>query len=69
MLFFTRWLQELTISYLIGLFEITIMPKRNIFFGTITANKSNGSFTLRIKNKGDLRVERYHSKVMIKTKK
>ena len=69
MLLFTRWLQELTISYLIGLFEIMIMPKRNIFFGTITANKSNGSFILRIKNKGDLRVERYHSKVMIITKK
>ena len=69
MLLVTRWLQALTISYLIGLFEIMLMPKRNIFFGTITANKSNGSFILRIKNKGDLRVERCHSKVMIKTKK
>ena len=37
-------------------------------FGTITANKFNGSFILRIKNKGDLRVERCQGKVMIKTK-
>ena len=35
MLLFTRWLQELTISYLIGLFEIMIMPKRNIFLARL----------------------------------
>ena len=56
MLLVTRWLQALTISYLIGVFEIMIMPRE--MFGTITANKFNGSFILRIKNKGDLRVER-----------
>ena len=32
MLLVTRWLQALTISYLIGLFEIVIMPKE-FFFG------------------------------------
>ena len=58
MLLVTRWLQALTISYLIGVFEIMIMPRE--MFGTITANKFNGSFILRIKNKGDLRVERCH---------
>ena len=58
MLLVTRWLQALTISYLIGLFEIVIMPKEFFFWGTITANTFNGSFILRIKNKGDLRVER-----------
>ena len=66
MLLVTRWLQALTISYLIGVFEIMIMPRE--MFGTITANKFNGSFILRIKNKGDLRVERCQWKVMIKTK-
>ena len=68
MLLVTRWLQALTISYLIGLFEIMIMPKEMFLLGTITANTFNGSFNLRIKNKGDLRVERCHSKVMIKSK-
>ena len=68
MLLVTRWLQALTISYLIGLFEIMIMPKEMFLLGTITANTFNCSFILRIKNKGDLRVERCHSKVMIKTK-
>ena len=43
-----------------------IMPIE--MFGTITANKFNGSFILRIKNKGDLRVERCQWKVMTKTK-
>ena len=66
MLLVTRWLQALTISYLIGVFEIMIM--RIEMFGTITANKFNGSFILRIKNKGDLRLERCQGKVMIKTK-
>ena len=33
MLLVTRWLQALTISYLIGLFEIVIMPKEIFFFG------------------------------------
>ena len=56
MLLVTRWLQALTISYLIGVFEIMIMPIE--MFGTITANKFNGSFILRIENRGDLRVER-----------
>ena len=32
MLHVTRWLQALTISYLIGLFEIVIVPKE-IFLG------------------------------------
>ena len=32
MLLVTRWLQALTISYLIGLFEIVIVPKE-IFCG------------------------------------
>ena len=66
MLLVTRWLQALTISYLIGVFEIMIMPIE--MFGTITANKFNGSCILRIKNKGDLRVERCQGKVMIKQK-
>ena len=46
MLLVTRWLKALTISYLIGVFEIMIMPIE--MFGTITANKFNGSFILRI---------------------
>ena len=62
MLLVTRWLQALTISYLIGVFEIMIMPIE--MFGTITANKFNGSFILRIKNKGDLKIKRCHKKVM-----
>ena len=66
MLLVTRWLQALTISYLIGVFEIMIMPIE--MFGTVTAKKFNGNFILRIKNKGDLRVERCQWKVMIKTK-
>ena len=31
MLFVTRWLQALTISYLIGSFEIMMMPKDMLF--------------------------------------
>ena len=44
------------------------MPKEMFLLGTITENTFNGSFILRIKNKGDLRVERCHWKVIIKTK-
>ena len=44
------------------------MPEEIFFFGTITANKFNSSFILSIKNKGDLRVELCHRKVMIKAK-
>ena len=47
MLFVTGWLQALTISYLIGSFEIMMMPK-DIFFGTIVANKSKISFPLAL---------------------
>ena len=60
MLFVTRWLQALTISYLIGSFEIMMMPKDMFFFGTIMANLFNSSFNLRIKNNGDLRIQRCH---------
>ena len=42
-LFVTRWWQALTISYLTDSFEIIIMPKE-IFFGTIMANKFKSSF-------------------------
>ena len=48
MLFVTRWLQALTISYLIGSFEIMMMPKDKFFFGTIVANKSKISFPLAL---------------------
>ena len=51
-LFVTRWLQALTISYLIDSFEIIMMPKE-MFFGTIMANKFKSSFNFRIKKKGD----------------
>ena len=59
-LFVTRWLQALTISYLIGSFEIMMMPKDIFLFGTIMANLFNISFNLRIKSKGDLRIQRCH---------
>ena len=55
-LFVTRWLQALTISYLIGSFEIMMMPKVMFPFGTIMENVFNRSFNLRIKSKGDLRI-------------
>ena len=42
-LFVTRWLQALTISYLIDSFEKLLMPKE-MFFGTIMANKLKSSF-------------------------
>ena len=58
MLFATRWLQALTISYLIGSFEIMMMPKDMFLFGTIMENLFNSSFNLRIKNKGDLKIQR-----------
>ena len=60
MLFVTRWLQALTISYLIGSFEIMMMPKDMFFFGTIMANLFNSSFNLRIKNKRDPRTQQCH---------
>ena len=59
-LFATRWLQALTISYLIGSFEIMMMPKDMFPFGTIMVNLFNSSFNLRIKSKGDLRIQRCH---------
>ena len=59
-LFVTRWLPALTISYLIGSFEIMMMPKDIFLFGTIMANLFNISFNLRIKSKGDLRIQRCH---------
>ena len=43
-LFVTRWLQALTISYLIDSFEIIMMPKEMFFFGMIVANKLKSSF-------------------------
>ena len=46
MLFVTGWLQALTISYLIGSFEIMMMPKDKFFLETIVANKSKISFPL-----------------------
>ena len=58
MLFVTRWLQALTISYLIGSFEIMMMPKDIFLFGTIMEHLFNSSFNLRIKNKGDLKIQR-----------
>ena len=58
-LFATRWLQALTISQ-IGSFEIMMMPKDMFPFGTIMANLFNSSFNLRIKSKGDLRIQRCH---------
>ena len=60
MLFVTRWLQALTISYLIGSFEIMMMPKDMFFVGAIMATLFNSSFNLDIKNKGDLRIQRCH---------
>ena len=56
----TRWLPALTISYLIGSFEIMMMPKDMFFVGTIMATLFNSSFNLDIKNKGDLRIQRCH---------
>ena len=58
MLFVTRWLQALTISYLIGSFEIMMMPKDMFFVGTIMTTLLNSSFNLDIK--GDLRIQRCH---------
>ena len=55
-LFVTRWLQALTISILIGSFEIMTMSKDIFPFGTIMENVFNRSFNLRIKSKGDLRI-------------
>ena len=59
-LFVTRWLPALMISYLIGSFEIMMMPEDMFLFGTIMANLFNSSFYLRIKSKGDLRIQRCH---------
>ena len=59
-LFITRWLPALMISYLIGSFEIMMMPENMFLFGTIMANLFNSSFYLRIKSKGDLRIQRCH---------
>ena len=59
-LFVTRWLPALTISYLIGSLEIMMMPKDMFLFGTIMANLFNSCFNLRIKSKGDLRIQRCH---------
>ena len=59
-LFVTRWLQALTISYLIGSFEIMTMSKDMFFFRTIMENVFNRSFNLRIKNKEDLRIQQCH---------
>ena len=59
-LFVTRWLQALTISFLIDSFEIIMMPKDMFFSGTIMANLFNSSFNLRVKNNGDLRIQRCH---------
>ena len=67
MLFVTRWLQALTISYLIGSFEI-MMPRHVFLFSMIMANLFNSSFNLRIENKGDLRTQWCHQNIMIKTK-
>ena len=69
MLLVTRWWQVLTISYLTDSFEIIIMPKEMFYFGTIMANKFKSSFfNIRVKKKGDLRIQQCHLKVMIKTK-
>ena len=59
-LFVTRWLPALMISYLIGSFEIMMMPEDMFLFGTIMANLFNSSFYLRIKSKGDLKIQRCH---------
>ena len=37
------------------------MSKDMFFFGTITANLFNSSFNLRIKNKGDLKIQLFIS--------
>ena len=41
-------------------FEIMMMPKDIFLFGTIMANLFNSCFNLRIKSKGDLRIQRRH---------
>ena len=60
MLFVTRWLQALTISYFIDSFEIIIMPKEMCFLAPLWQIHSKVVFNFGIKEKGDLRIQRYH---------
>ena len=48
MLFVTRWLQALTISYLIDSFEIIVMPKEMYFFARLWQINSKVVFNFGI---------------------
>ena len=56
MLFVARWLQALTISYLIDSFEIKLMPKEMCFLAQLWQINSKVVFNFGIKKKGDLRI-------------
>ena len=56
MLFVARWLQALTISYLIDSFEIMLMPKEMCFLAQLWQINSKVVFNFGIKKKGDLRI-------------
>ena len=46
MLFVTGWLQALTISYLIGSFEIMMMPKDIFFLVRLWQKKNQNKFSI-----------------------